>query len=192
MNFSPHINYLSSRISFLLKRLYSLNIYLPSAVKRKVATAILMPHILYCMEIFSSAGRVPLHKYMLIFNRIVRYIFNLKKRDHISQPAFDFLGSSFENFICIRVLLFFYKSIINGYPMYIVDMFNFTRSVRSRQIRPPIRHLSVFEKAFQCRVASMWNALPRELREFTFSVVVFKSKLIEFAKTHLLDSSHTH
>ena len=45
LNFSPHIDFLSSRMSFLLKRLYSLNIYLPCAIKRRVATAILMPHI---------------------------------------------------------------------------------------------------------------------------------------------------
>lgn len=187
LNFSPHINCLSSRVSFLLKRLYSLNIYLPFSVKKKVATAILMPHILYCAEVFSSTGSCARRKYKVIFNRIIRYVFNLKKRDHVSEYTIAFLGSSFENFVSIRLLLFFYKSIFHGCPDYIANKFNFTHSIRNPQIILPLRHLDILKKSFQFRVSKIWNDLPRDLRKFTYSLLVFKSKLVVYARSQVLE-----
>lgn len=186
LNFSPHINYLSSRVSFILKRLYSLNIYLPCAVRRRVAMAVLMPHILYGIEVFSGAGNYVLERFRVIFNRIIRYVFGLRIRDHVTQHTLNFLRTSFENFIAIRTLLFFYKCIVNGNPDYIVDNFNFSRSTRNPQIIFPIRRLNTFGKSYQIRVSKIWNGLPRDLRKFSYSLPSYKSKLLKFAELNNL------
>lgn len=184
LSFSSHINSVSSRISFLLRRLYSLDIHLPLSVKMRVANALLMPHIIYCVEVFSGTTEVEFSRFTKIFNRIIRYVFSLRLRSHVSPYVAQFLGCSFKNYVGMRLLIFFYKTMANGFPDYIVDNFVLSHSERNPQLIYPIHHLTMFERSFQIRLSRIWNNLPIHLRSFSLSPHVFMLRLKEYVSVH--------
>ncbi|XP_075162722.1 uncharacterized protein LOC142235352 [Haematobia irritans] len=68
LDFGTHINCIRSRIIFTLRRLYSLNTFLPRYVRERVASALLMSHIYYCLEVVSGTSNANLVRIEL--NRI--------------------------------------------------------------------------------------------------------------------------
>lgn len=178
--FSSHINSLSSKISFLLRRLYSLDLYLPLSIKVLVAKSLLMPHILYCVEVFSGTTNGEFERLSKIFNRIVRYVYGVRLRVHITPYVIRFIGSSFRNYVDSRILLFFYKIIVNGFPEYLINNFHFSQHVRNQQLIYPSCHATIFDRSFQRRLPRLWNHLPRNLRCFSFSPQMFRQRLDEY------------
>ncbi|XP_073821517.1 uncharacterized protein [Musca autumnalis] len=85
-----------------LRRLYSLQVYLPLNVRRKVAMSLLMSHVNYCLEVVSGASSSQMLRVHKIFNSIVRYVFGLRRGDHVSQFVVKFLGLSFDK--CSQIL----------------------------------------------------------------------------------------
>lgn len=184
LHFSTHIDYVSSKISFLLRRLYSLDLYLPLGIKIRIARALLMPHFLYCAEVFTGTTYSELKRFVKIFNRVVRFVYGLRQRPHITPYVIQFLGCSFENYINIRILIFFYKTFVNGYPEYIINNFNFTHCNRNLQLIYPRFHSGIYEKSFQIRMSRMWNSLPRELKLFSVSPLLFRRNLENYVIDH--------
>lgn len=179
--FDHHISLLSSKINFTLRRLYALNLYLPLSIKKRVAHALLMSNLLYCVEIYSGCSVEDFNRCTLLFNRIIRFVYNLKLHDHVSSHVNDFLGCNFKNFVRIRLLSFFYKVILTDCPRYVRRHFIFLQTDRNPQILHPIRSHVIYERSFLVRVAKYWNALPRSLREVHLTPNTFKRKLVEYA-----------
>lgn len=99
LNFSFHINLIISRISFIIRKLYCLGCFLPFNVRKRVAKSLCLPIFLYGVEIYSGTSKQNISRLKLCFNRIVRYIYNVGYRDHISAKVFEILGSDFHSFI---------------------------------------------------------------------------------------------
>lgn len=180
LTFGPHIDCVHRRIYGILRRFYSLNIYLPFWVKKRLAHALLMPQIVYGLEVISGTTFVNVDKLKRVMNMVVRYVYCIKRREHISEHVNLFLGTSFNNYINVRNLLLFHKVIKSGRPALLRDMFNFSRSIRNIQIFIPRIYNSVFERSFVVRVARWWNQLPVELRVFSHSNNAFRLKLLSY------------
>lgn len=182
LNFTAHINCLSSKINFTLRKLYSLNLYLPLFVRKRMAHALLLSNLWYCAEVFTGTTSYVLNKYQLLFNKVVRFVYSLRVRTHITNYVVEFLGCNFKNFLHIRLLLQFYKIIKNNFPCFLRDFFVFSNSVRNPQLLFPRIRNSFQDSSFNVRIVRIWNNLPRDLRTFLFSVRVFKDKLLEYAR----------
>lgn len=180
LNFGIHIDIVHSRVYGILRRLYSAGIYLPLRVKARLAHALLMPQILYGLEVVSGTFDYNLQKLNRIMNTVVRFVYNVRVRDHISRFVRDFLGTSFRRYVDLRNTIFFYKVVKSGVPVPLCGYFNFSRSSRSTHIILPRIFRSIFERSFTVRVARCWNLLPAELRIFSHSNNVFRLKLIAF------------
>lgn len=177
LDFGRHIDTLTVKIIYTLRRLYNSNIYLPICIKRNVAFALLMSQIGYCLEVISGTISTNFGKLERAFNMIVRFVFNVKVREHITTFAIKFLGCTFRNFVNVRLLFFFYKIILSSTPPNLRSTFMFSRSTRNVQILIPRISTSIFERSFYIRVARLWNNLPSNLRVFIYSIYVFKKKL---------------
>lgn len=186
LHFDHHINWLCSKINFTLRRLYSLNLYLPMYVKHRIAHALLMSNMLYCAEVFTGSTAGEIRKYKLLLHKIVRFVYSVRIRTPISNYVVNFLGCDFNRFLHIRILLHFYKIMKSNCPEYLRCQFLFSHSVRNPQILYPRISTSLHELSFHVRVARIWNSLPRELKSFVFSVDVFRSKLLEYALSNNL------
>lgn len=180
LNFSYHIDHLCSSASNILRRIYSTPIYLPFSIRCRLARSLLMSIVLYGLEVFSGTFSYILSNLHRIFNMIVRFVFKIRVREHISEYFKRFLGCSFHNYLYYRNLLFFYRIVKNRLPLILYNKFSFTHSIRSPQIIIPRIYISMYERSFIVRVARSWNVLPLELRLFSHSNNAFKLKLITF------------
>lgn len=177
LDFTFHVNSVISRISFILRRLYCHSIHLPVNIKKRVALSLCLPLLLNGLEVFSGSSQQNLTKLRLSFNRVVKYIFNIKYRHHISGFVYNVLGSDFQTFINIRLLIQFYKIIFHRKPNYLLEKFNFGRSSRTNTLICPIHSSLFMTRSFVVRVSRLWNNyIPYEERNVYKSIEQF-SKL---------------
>ena len=153
LTFEPHIHALSSNINFILKRLYSLNLNLPLNIRKNVANSLLMSRLLYGLEVYSGTLQLHVDKIRRLFNRVVRFVYNIKIRDSVSDYVVQFIEVPVDKFIAFRLLFFFYKIMVLSTPNYLVNLFCFGRSDRNPQIIIPRINSTLFERSFQIRVA---------------------------------------
>lgn len=179
LTFGKHINKLASKVSFVLKRLYNLGSYLPTSIRITVAHAVLMPHIIYGLEVIAGCSVRELEKLRKIFRRIIRYVFKLKPQVHITAYEYRLLGCNFFDYVKIRSLLLFYKIIKFKNPPYLNKLFSFSHSSRNTQIVIPRIYCATFEKSFVIRVGRLWNKFPISLKKFSSSLVKFKRLLLQ-------------
>lgn len=179
LDFVSHINSVLSKVFFMIRRLYSTNIYLPRYIKRRVAYSTLLSQINYGIEVISGTLSGNFKKIERIVNLIVRYVYGLRRSDHISEKVIEFLGCSLRKYVDLRILQSFYKLIISNSPPMLRRQFVFGMSIRSPQLLIPRFTTSIYERSFLIRVARVWNRLPLHLRTFSFSNHVFRQKILE-------------
>lgn len=178
LSFEAHFDCIYQKIGYTLRKIYSMGIFLPVEVKKKLAHSLMMPNILYCLEVFSGATATRLKILERAVNSITRFVFNVRRREHISEYVKNFLGCYFFQFVNIRNLVFFYNIIKSGVPNILINKFSFSRSTRNKQILIPQIRCSFFGRSFVVRVARCWNCLPYDLRIFSHSNNVFRLKLL--------------
>lgn len=180
LNFKDQIDIISSRVSLGLRRLYHCGLHLPIRVKYILAHTLLMSHVNYCIEVDSGTLAYNIAKIGLIIKRIVRFVYGIRYRDHVSGAIKSFLGCSLEQYIQLRNLIFFYKIIKTGVPEHLLSKFIFLSSTRNPQIRIPLITYSSYRRSFLVRTAENWNKLPLNLRTFVFSNNMFKTRLLSY------------
>ena len=180
LNFSGHIDHLYGKLVGIMRRFYSCNIYLPRAIRHRLVYALLMPHVIYGLEVFAGTLSYNIVRLNRIVNMIVRYAYNVRRHLHISEYVKSFLGCSFRKFISFRNLLTFYHVIKTGLPSQLCSVFSFCHSTRNPQILIPMIRSSIFERSFIVRVARCWNSLPYMLRIFSHSNNAFRLKLLHY------------
>lgn len=180
LDIAGHIDTVFKKVLICLRQLYSVNMYLPLHVKKRLAYSLLMSHVLYGIEVYSAANLRNFGKLSRVFNMILRFVYGLRKYDHVSSYSLQFLGAPFDVFVNARVLYLFYKLITSGNPPLLRSTFTFSRSTRNIQVILPQISSSIRERSFVVRVARMWNRLPLDLRTFSISPQLFKSKCTEF------------
>ena len=181
--FDYYIDRISFKVVGILRRLYSLAVYLPCRTRYLVAHALLMTHVLYGLEVVSGTTSYNITRLNRITNMIARYVYNVSLRTHISGYLKQFLGCSFRNFISYRNMLMFFKVIKSGCPVQLRSEFTFSHSSRNPQVIIPRIRASVFERSFLVRIARCWNYLPLELRLFSQSNNAFCLKLMRYLAT---------
>lgn len=162
LNWSDHINTLVGQIYTKLRALWSVQYFTPLNVRILLAKAYLVPNLAYGCELFSNSDSKSMNKLKILYNNIVRYVYGLSKRDHISFYSKSIFGVSFENFLNIRVLIFFHRIIYTGKPKYLFDQIRFSKSSRGKTIILPKFRCLVSEWQFFIYAVRLWNALPHK------------------------------
>lgn len=107
--FNNHINGIVSRVKFTLTQLYTCSLSLPRFVKGRLVNDIVMPNILSGLEVFSAPKQRNMKQIALAFIRTMRYVYSLKRREHISSYANRFLSYLF-SLVSQQLLLNFNKT----------------------------------------------------------------------------------
>lgn len=179
LSWGPHIDCITGKVSFALRKLYNLNFYLPIRIKQILVQSLIMPFFNYGLEIFTGCSLTQMDILLKCFNRAVRYIFSARARDHVSPLVQRFLGSSLSSYISRRLLLFFFKLVRSQSPSYLLPNFQFSRSSRSCQLVLPRINSLLANRSFRVRVARLWNyQMPVKFKNFSCSLHAFKSKLL--------------
>jgi len=155
-----HIQHITKKVYFLLRKLWKISSYLEEWIKRKIVVALIMPHFTYCDVVFGSMSVGELDCLKSVFNSCTRFVTNRRKFDHISDVSKNILGFTLENFLNFRSIIFIKKIMLQLVPSYLSDKLQMGRSTRNVNITIPRhsskqRHLSFFVK-----IPTLWNSLP--------------------------------
>lgn len=148
--------------------------YTPIKTRLLLAKTLIIPILTYGCEIFSSCSYQSKRKLTVAFNNTARYIFGLRRYDHISEISNHILNMSFENMLNFRTLTLLADILLSQTPRYLFDRIRRTSSVRSLQLINPRYSSLTSERQFYVNSIRLWNALPRSIREIRDAV---KAKL---------------
>lgn len=174
LTWSDHINVVAGRVYGMLRNLWSTQWFTPQPIKMLLAKTCLAPILFYGCELFSNCSSASKRKFNVVFNNITRYVFGLRRYDRVSVYSKQIFGSSFDNLLICKSLIFLHKIIYTGCPTYLYERLNFLRSSRGKRI-VQIRHrYSLSENHFFINTIRSWNQLPIHIQN-TSNARQFKS-----------------
>lgn len=182
LTWSNHINVAVGQAYSKLRTLWSSQPYTPLHIRVLLAKSYIMPGILYGCELFANCDSSSKRKLNVIFNNVIRYIYNLKRYDSVQQFSKSLYGISFDNLLKTKTLIFLHKIISKHIPLYLFRKVNFTRSNRARNIIPLTHRNHFSERHFFINSIRLWNSLPRNIQIIS-NAKEFKSQVYKHYNT---------
>ena len=182
LHWNSHITHISRKIFSIFHFLKKLRKFLPTTTKRLLINSLVYPHLDYCDVVYNDLKKKEICKLQIIQNTCIRYIFDLKKYDHVS---FYYKSNNILRLHQKRLfhsLALLYKIIFFRTPSYLADNINFLSSRRLREkllLDIPKHKKSFLNNSFCIRTARAWNTLPLSIRRCK-TLSSFKSKLTVF------------
>ena len=152
------------KVNFSLHSLIDQNRFLDFETKVKLVKSLVLPIITYGDLLFSMASKEALERLNKSYNACIRFIFNLKKYDHISTYRSLLFGMPLEQYFEQRLLKFIYNCLLGDCPDYFRNYFNISLSRRRCDMYIPRSRLSIGRSAFKIFGAVLWNTLPPAIK----------------------------
>lgn len=168
--------------AFSLRRL---RYFLPTATKIAIAQSLLLPVLDYADVCYLDLTEVQLDKLERLQNFCIRFIFGLKKFDHVSPFRTKLKWLPIRRRRDMHVLSLLYTILFHSStPGYLKDRFEFLFSLNNRNLRSsenlllkfPSHNQSFYGNSFSVHAVRLWNALPLEIKQAS-SLFSFKNKV---------------
>ncbi|KAJ2938044.1 hypothetical protein O0L34_g14498 [Tuta absoluta] len=189
-SWKPHVSEVSRKVFGAYGSLKRLKNLLPTKTKILLAHSLLLPILDYADVCYPDLTVQLLHKLERLQNLCIRFIFGLRKYDHVShyRSQLQWLPISRRRDCHILSLLYCVLSNPNT-PPYLKERFVFHSSTLARNLRAsdsltlniPPHKTDFYAKSFTVRAIKLWNSLPEVVRRAP-SVTTFKDRV----KTHFL------
>lgn len=164
LTWDDHVSLAVGKIYGTLRVLYLTCKYLPTKVKMMLVKTLLLPILLYGHQVFCDLDSISKRKLNVGFNSAVRFVYNLRRFDHISEYSDTIYGMPFETYLKYKTILCLFKIKCSGTPEYLFSKLVFSSSARSRVLIPPRYKFNVSKKQFFIFAIGQWNQLPARLR----------------------------
>lgn len=181
LSWDKHISLAVGKCYGQLRLLNVVRSVVPQNIKLMLAKTMLFPQLLYGCEIFANCGWESAHKLNVLYNNIVRFIFNKKPFESVSVYEQSVFGITLPKLLKVRSLILLHKTILSKEPYYLYKKIRFMRSKRGRRIIPH-RHFYLFsERQFFIYAVRAWNSLPLDVQIIN-DVQEFRNRLYEIFK----------
>lgn len=176
LSWRVHVTKTCGKVFGSLSRLWKIAWALPEVTRLRLVRALVVPIFFYGCVVYCGMSAMLKAKLQVALNACTRFVFWLRRRDHIGRHHNAILGCSLTDYFeqCTCKLLF--KVIKYKEPAYLYDRLTFMRSARQAGLQQLRRRLVTYDGMFFLRGPTLWNALPRELR-ITRNDSDFKKKL---------------
>jgi hypothetical protein len=177
----------------LLVFFYKLCKKLPSSVLQTIYYAFVHPHILYGVELYANTHYVYLDKLIKLNSKILRIL----QCKPLSTPVVE-LYSAYNTLPIVelhtmQLLILTHKYLFHRstLPEVFSEYFTINANIHSyntrikENIHLPSYRLSYGHRCLKNKAASLWNALPLELRS-NMTVCSFKNKLREYLSLSIM------
>lgn len=165
-----HIDSISKKVYFSLSQLYPLRRSLPTSIKLSLFKSLILPLFDYMDVVYnesdshgSGINKVRLQK---LFNSGIRFIYNLKRNDHVTPSIIKSNILPLEFRREIHSLLMAHKIVNKKCPEYLTNTFNInqnnTRAKSKILIKKTINNFH--KKSFGVSMPKIWNSLSEEMR----------------------------
>lgn len=173
LSWSPHVTETCRKVNGILHTLYRHKHFLPRNTKLLLVQALVLPIFDYADVCYSDLTQHLLNRLEVLFNNSIRFIFRLRKFDHISFFRSKIKWLPLYKRRKVRMLCMLY-SIINdpNIPSYLRSKFCFQSSTHDRSLRSdnnltlhlPLSRTDFTYKSFFIQGVKLWNALPLNIR----------------------------
>lgn len=178
---SNHINSVIGRVYGCLRKLWLSASFTPTETRRKLIRTLVLPIITYAEVVYCNLDSLSQHKLQVAYNDAVRYVYGIRRHDHISEHSRDFLGCTLKQYINARNCIFLHRIINSKSPSYLFDKLQFARSARTLTlIQPRCKYLNS-SRLFFVHVTRLWNSLPFHLRGISNAANFKKAILLHFS-----------
>jgi hypothetical protein len=158
------------RVFGALHSLKRLRVFLPTNIRKLLIHSLIFPYFDYCDTILTDITDEMALKLERALNACVRFIFDLRKDDHVSHhfEALSWLrAKDRRNFHLVRLV---HRLIHEKNPPYLSDKFIFMDNPNTRSelmLRIPVHRTSIFNNSLTVAGCRAWNSLPIEVRRLT-------------------------
>lgn len=180
LGWTDHVNNLCGRVYGCLRRLWKIANVIPTDTKKYLIKSLLLPCFTYAGEVyFTALDSISKRKIDVTFNACTRFVYNLRKFDHVSCCSSGILGCNIHQYLEFRVLVFIYKIIKVKKPAYLFQKLIFGKSNRMNILLTPIHSTTFYGCTLFIRGIALWNALPTELKS-VHATTMFKKLCFKF------------
>lgn len=180
-----HTNVVIGRIYGCLRKLWISAYFTPQETRRKLVLTLVLPLITYAEVVYSSLDSLSQRKLQVAFNDAVRYIYGIRRYDHISVFARGLIGCTLQEYINARNCIFLHKIMNTQCPSYLYNRLNFTRSSRTVNLIPYRCNYLNSSRLFFIHTVRLWNSLPSQIKNIS-NPSNFKSAILQ----HFSNLSH--
>lgn len=162
-----HVNFVVSKIYATLRTLWTTAAFTPEATKLKVVRTLIIPLLTYGAQVYGSPDSASKQKLQLATNNAARFIYNLRKFDHISAYTKKILNCDIFTYFKKLNLLFLFKLLHSQVPDYLYKKLIFAQSSRTHNlVIPRYRYLSS-SRTFFVSAVRLWNSLPNPTKQIS-------------------------
>ena len=185
LSWVPHISEVSKKFVAVICRLRRWKNLLPTKTKIFLAQTLLLPLLDYADACYCDLPQTLLNKLDRLQNMAIRFIFGLKKYDHITEYRLQLKWLTIRQRRNLHILTLLYTILFHPYtPNYLKTKFTFLGSNHSLNLRSqddnklelPLSRTQAYGDSFTVKAAVLWNTLPHELRQ-SKSVHIFKRQV---------------
>ena len=170
LKWDDHINSLLGQTYIKLRALWSTQLYIPLKIRILIAKTYMIICLLYGCELFGNCDSSSKRKLNVLFNNIARYVYNLRRYDHIFVAVRNLYVVTFDKLLNIRVLLFLHRIVNKRIRTYLFDRLLFVQS--------PHRYL-FFEWQFYLHAIRLYNILPLH-QQYNTNANSFRTFLFQY------------
>lgn len=164
LTWDDHIKTTISKLYFMLRSLWALTKFATMELRRKLFLTYVFPHLIYGDIVFYGMQDYNLKKLEKAFNAGIRYVFRLRKYDHISRYINSIVGCSLKEYYEFRVCFLIFRLLKFGSPVYLAQKLQESKSVRTKKLLIPVNNFDIFNSSFYVRGICLWNTLPLNVR----------------------------
>lgn len=187
LSWSSHINAVSRKVNYSFQSLKRLQMFLPIKTKTTLAKALLLPLLDYADVCYLDATEVLLNKLERLQNLCIRFIFGLRKYDHVSAYRAQLEWLPIRRRRDCHVLTFLYSILFNPRsPPYLCERFVYVvprgvpcRTSMSLLLRMPAHTSTRYGDSFSVHAVRLWNSIPHDIRASP-SIDLFKARLKQY------------
>lgn len=196
LNWQSQVAAVSQKVTCTLRFLYRLKNFLPFKVKETLMQTLIFPIIDYGDVCYYDLNADLLNKLDRLLNNCIRFVFNLRKYDHVSAYRAQLKWLPIRQRRVMRALTTLF-SILHSptSPSYLTSHFQYMCSQHSKNLRSsnnrllhcPTHRSDIIHSSFFVKSILLWNELPLEIRMVN-SRYSFKKKLRDHIHKKLAES----
>lgn len=164
LTWSDQVKKMKQKIYGGLRCLWTCCSYLSYDKRSMLVKTLLLPYFTYCDQVMCDMDAEAENSLQVAMNACIRFVFKMKRRDHISTQESSILGCSYPNYKKFRLCQFIRNILITGQPDYLAELISWTHSNRNPSLIVPFSTRAILKNSFFIRAASLWNSLPLDIK----------------------------
>lgn len=192
LKFDNHVNKIVKRAFGNLKLLYSYKNCLDKNSRTILCESLVLSHLNFADVVYGpSLTNYNYNRLQRIQNSCVRFIFGLRKFDHISDKYEDLRWLKARDRMLLHSCCLYHKIILTKTPPYLYNKINFRTDIHNINIRfrntitVPQHRTKLFQGSFSYNVAKLYNSVPKEYKQLSMNSFKFKFKEYIFQQSIL-------